>query len=74
MKPDNINPEHIRKYMDKRGVKSRAQANREKAFMSGVFRWAYERGKVKINPCQGVKQFKEQARTRYVSDREYDAL
>jgi integrase len=27
-----------------------------------------------MNPCQGVKQFKEQARTRYISDREYDAL
>lgn len=74
MKPDNIKPEHIRKYMDRRGVKSRVQANREKAFMSRVFRWAYERGKVKMNPCQGVKQFKEQARTRYVSDREYKAL
>lgn len=74
MKPDNIKPEHIRKYMDKRGVKSRVQANREKAFISRVFRWAYERGKVKMNPCQGVKQFKEKARTRYVTDREYDAL
>lgn len=42
--------------------------------MSRVFRWAYERGKVKMNPCQGVKQFKEQARTRYMSDREYKAL
>jgi len=74
MKPDNIKPEHIRKYMDKRGVKSRVQANREKAFISRVFRWAYERGKVKMNPCQGVKQFKEKARTRYVTDREYEAL
>lgn len=74
MKPDNIKPEHIRKYMDLRGVKSRVQANREKAFMSRVFRWAYERGKVKMNPCHGVKQFKEQARTRYVADKEYYAL
>lgn len=32
MKPDNIKPEHIRKYMDKRGAKSRVQANREKTF------------------------------------------
>lgn len=74
MKPDNIKPEHIRKYMDKRGVKSRVQANREKAFLSRVFRWAYERGKVKMNPCQGVKQFKEQARTRYITDLEYKSL
>lgn len=74
MKPDNIKPEHVRKYMDRRGVKSRVQANREKAFMSRVFRWAYERGKVKMNPCQGVKQFKEQARTYYVTDAQYNAL
>lgn len=74
MMPDNIKPEHIRKYMDKRGVKSRVQANREKAFLSRVFRWAYERGKVKMNPCQGVKQFKEQARTRYITDLEYKSL
>lgn len=74
MKPDNIKPEHVRKYMDKRGVKSRVQANREKAFMSRVFRWAYERGKVKMNPCKGVKQFKESARTRYITDHEYASL
>lgn len=74
LKPDQIKPEHIRKYMDKRGVKSRVQANREKAFTSRVFRWGYERGKVKLNPCQGVKQFKESARTRYITDPEYYAL
>lgn len=74
IEPDDIMPEHIRKYMDKRGAKSRVQANREKTFMSRVFRWGYERGKVKINPCKGVKQFKETARTRYITDREYDAL
>jgi integrase len=74
MSPDNIKPEHIRKYMDKRGAKSRVQANREKSFMSRVFRWGYERGKIKLNPCQGVKQFKEKARTRYITDEEYTAL
>ncbi|WOX99932.1 tyrosine-type recombinase/integrase [Dickeya fangzhongdai] len=74
IEPDDIMPEHIRKYMDKRGAKSRVQANREKTFMSRVFRWGYERGKVKINPCKGVKQFKETARTRYITDKEYSAL
>lgn len=74
MQPDYIKPEHIRKYMDKRGVKSRIQANREKAFISRVFRWGYERGMVKMNPCKGVKQFKESARTRYITNNEYDAL
>lgn len=74
MPPDNIKPEHVRKYLDKRGVKSRTQANREKAFMSRVFRWAYERGYAKGNPTKGVKQFKEQGRDRYITNEEYSAL
>ena len=60
--------------MDKRGLKSRTQANREKAFMSRVFRWGYERGMVKGNPTKGVKQFKEVARDRYITNAEYQAL
>lgn len=74
MLPDNIKPEHIRKYMDKRGVNSQVQANREKAFLSRLFSWAYERGMVKGNPCKGVRQFKEIARDRYITDDEYNAL
>ena len=74
MLPDNIKPEHIRKYMDKRGIKSQTQANREKAFLSRLFSWAYERGMVKGNPCKGVRQFKEIARDRYITDDEYNAL
>lgn len=74
MPPGSIKPEHIRKYMDKRGLKSRTQANREKAFISRVFRWGYERGMVKGNPCRGVKQFKEVARDRYITNAEYAAL
>ncbi len=74
MLPDNIKPEHIRKYMDKRGLKSKTQANREKTLLSRVFGWGYERGLVKINPCKGVRQFKEKARDRYISDKEYNVL
>ncbi|HEN3645313.1 TPA: tyrosine-type recombinase/integrase [Yersinia enterocolitica] len=74
MHPDNIKPEHVRKYMDKRGLSSRTQANREKTFMSRAYRWGYERGLVKGNPCKGVKQFKEESRERYITDEEYKAL
>lgn len=74
MPADAIKPEHVRKYMDKRGLKSRTQANREKAFMSRVYRWGFERGLVKGNPTKGVKQFKEKARDRYVTDMEYSNL
>ncbi|WP_099109886.1 tyrosine-type recombinase/integrase [Xenorhabdus sp. KJ12.1] len=74
MSPDNVKPEHIRKYMDKRGLSSRTQANREKTFFSRVYKWGYERGMVKGNPCKGVKQYKEKARERYITDAEYAAL
>lgn len=74
MPPDSIKPEHVRKYLDMRGVKSRTQANREKAFMSRVYRWAYERGYAKGNPTTGVKQFKETGRDRYITHEEYNSL
>lgn len=74
MNPSDIKPQHIRQYMDKRGLKSTVQANREKAFMSRVFRWAYERGIVKVNPCHGVRQYAEKPRERYITDKEYAAL
>ncbi|MFW3906689.1 tyrosine-type recombinase/integrase [Klebsiella pneumoniae] len=72
--PDKIKPEHIRRYMDQRGIASKTQANREKSFLSRVFRWGYERGYVQHNPCQGVKKFKETARERYITDEEYKAV
>ncbi|MHA1019797.1 tyrosine-type recombinase/integrase [Enterobacter mori] len=74
MDPDSVKPQHIRQYMDKRGIVAPVQANREKAFMSRVYGWAYERGMVKGNPCKGVRQFKEEERERYVTDHEYNAL
>lgn len=74
MDPDSVKPQHIRQYMDKRGVAAPVQANREKAFLSRVYGWAYERGMVKGNPCKGVRQFKEEGRERYVTDEEYYAL
>lgn len=37
MDPDGVKPQHIRKYMDKRGVVAPVQANREKSFLSRVY-------------------------------------
>ncbi|WP_368750263.1 tyrosine-type recombinase/integrase [Klebsiella aerogenes] len=74
MLPDSVKPQHVRKYMDDRGVAAPVQANREKAFLSRVYGWAYERGKVASNPCKGVRQFKEEERERYITDEEYAAL
>lgn len=72
--PNKLEPPHIRKYMDKRGAKSRTQANREKAFLSRCYRWAFERGIVNKNPCTGVRAFKEKARERYIENWEYEAV
>jgi len=73
MNRHRIKPHHIRQYMDKRkkgGVI--VQANREKSFLSTVFSWAYENGKVSMNPVKGVRKFKETPRPRYIEDWEYN--
>jgi len=74
MHSNHIKPEHIRKYMDIRGKQSKTQANREFAYMSTVFGWGFERGKVPTNPCKGVRKFTEKARERYITDIEYQAV
>ncbi|WP_226685273.1 tyrosine-type recombinase/integrase [Shewanella indica] len=74
MHVDKVEPAHIRLYMDKRGLKSKVQANREHSFFSRCYRYGFERGLCKGNPCTGVRKFKEQARTRYITDVEYEAL
>jgi len=70
----SITPGTIVKYRDKRGEKARVRANREIAYLSIVFSWAYERDMVKLNPVKGVKRLPEAPRTRYVEDWEYEAV
>ncbi|WP_318358012.1 tyrosine-type recombinase/integrase [Enterobacter sp.] len=69
-----IKPEHVRRYMDARGKKSRVQANHEHSSMSRVFRWSYQRGYVPGNPCVGVDKFPKPQRDRYITDEEYLAI
>lgn len=69
-----IKPEHIRRYMDARGKKSRVQANHEHSSMSRVFRWSYQRGYVPGNPCVGVDKYPKPQRDRYITDEEYLAI
>ncbi|WGL95957.1 integrase [Arsenophonus nasoniae] len=68
---NNIKPEHIRKYMDIRGVQSKTQANHELSYMSVTFGWGYERGYCKNNPCLGIKKFSLKSRDKYITDEEY---
>ena len=60
--------------MDARKKTALVQANREHSFMSAVFSWAYENGRVNINPCVGVRKFKQEPRDRYIEDWEYEAV
>jgi integrase len=68
-----IEPFHVRGYMDRRGAKVRA--NREKALLSHVFNKAREWGYTKApNPCAGVKGHREDGRDKYVEEAEYRAV
>lgn len=69
-----IKPEHVRRYMDARGKRSRVQANHEHSSMSRVYRWGYQRGFVPGNPCVGVDKFPKPQRDRYITDEEYMAI
>lgn len=66
-----IKPEHVRKYMDLRGLQSETQANHELSSMSVAFTWGRERGYCRDNPCTGIKKFEAIARENYPEDEEY---
>jgi integrase len=74
MKPEQVEPFHVRQYIDLRGKTSKTQANHELAAASVMFAWGYERGRCNNNPAKGVKKFKLKARDRYITDIEYNAL
>jgi len=71
----NITPGAIRKYLDSRETDGAPVAgNREKALISVAWNWASQRDKIiKIpNPTTGVERNEESARTRYVTEHEYN--
>lgn len=71
---DEIEPIHIRQYLDQREAKTRA--NREKALFSHIWNKAREWGYTSLpNPCQGVKGNKESGRKEiYIEDGIYQAV
>lgn len=72
---DSIRPRDIAEYMRVRGESAKVRANREKALFSTIFNharaWGYTDS---MNPCVGIKGFKEKPRDRYVEDDEYEAV
>ncbi|THU01553.1 integrase [Lampropedia puyangensis] len=75
MRVGDVQPFHVRNYMDKRGEVAPVRANREKALLSHIFNKAREWGYTNAaNPCQGVRGFREKGRSRYVLDGEFAAV
>lgn len=69
---EEIEPMHIRKYLDWRGQTAKVRANREKALFSHIWNYARAKGMTnKANPCAGIKGFKEEGRDVYVEDGVY---
>lgn len=72
---DDIEPQHIRMYMDQRGRTAKVRANREKALFSHIWNFARAKGMTsKANPCAGIKGFTETGRDVYVDDEVYAAV
>lgn len=65
----------LTKYLDKRqeqGVTT--GANREIELLSASYNYFIRRDMASYNPCSAVKHIKEQSRTKYISDEEYNFL
>jgi integrase len=70
MRPADIRPVHVAKYLDLRGETAPVRANREKAMLSHIYSMAMRWGIVDANPCRGVARNTETPRDRLVTDRE----
>jgi site-specific recombinase XerC len=67
-------PPLVQRWQDRRGQDAPVAANREKSFISRVFNWGIARGHCVQNPAKHVPRIREHARTRYVTDEEYQTL
>lgn len=64
MDPRLIKPHHIARYLRVERKDAKVRANREKAFMSGVFNFGIETGELTENPTRQVRRNKEKPRNR----------
>ncbi|MGY4696285.1 tyrosine-type recombinase/integrase [Xylella fastidiosa subsp. sandyi] len=66
---DNVTPQHIAQYRDKRRLRTPVQANREISLFSHIWNMAREWGYTeKENPVKGVRKNKETPRDFYADD------
>lgn len=72
MKPSEIKPMHIARYMDLATEHQRGgSANREKALLSTLYQWMIRRGYCESNPCRMVSKNKSAFIKRRISDSEF---
>ena len=67
-----LKPVHVRKYMDLRSSKKRA--NTERILLMNILAWGLEYNYLESNPVKDVKPFLMKARDRYITDDEYQAF
>lgn len=72
---DEIDPIHVRQYIDWRGQTAKIRANREKALFSHIWNFARDKGITsKTNPAAGIKGNPEVGRDAYIEDAVYQAV
>lgn len=72
---DEIDPIHVRQYIDWRGQTAKIRANREKALFSHIWNFAREKGITnKTNPAAGIKGNPESGRDAYIEDEVYKVV
>lgn len=73
---EQIEPQHVRQFMDWRGNTAKTRANREKALLSHIWNFARSKGITALpNPCRGIEGFAERGRKDvYIEDEIYSAV
>jgi integrase len=72
---DEIDPIHVRQYIDWRGQTAKVRANREKALFSHIWNFARDKGITSMtNPAAGIKGNPEAGRDAYIEDAVYQAV
>lgn len=72
---DEIEPIHVRQYIDWRGQTAKVRANREKALFSHIWNFARDKGITsKTNPAAGIKGNPEVGRDAYIEDAVYQVV
>jgi integrase len=72
---EEIQPVHVRQYIDWRGQTAKVRANREKALFSHIWNFARDKGITSMtNPAAGIKGNPEAGRDAYIEDAVYQAV